>query len=181
MTAPADPIEILRRLSALSGAGRPVPPDLVTQALDWLADAAPKILSGESPAAALGLHAQRGAWQNSPVHRARLDQRNAAICDLWRLTTGPDADRVEVVHGWLDQFREFTTASLAPDAARRLRDSIPADAWPFLEAIADTGLRVPGSGALLRVVRSASNVAGDIPGCGLIDSTPHGAACRDHA
>lgn len=169
--ATTDPVQLLQRLSARAGTGRAVSVELADEALAWLTDAAPAILAGTDPAAALGLKGQRGAWQNAPVHRARRDRRDAILRELWELTEGDDERRGWTMADWITGWRRFNHEPLSPREARRVLGAIPEAARPHLDALTDNGLRIPKQRHLLRVVRPVSQGAandGTAAGGGLV-------------
>lgn len=144
MAPTPDPVSILQRLAALSGAGRAVPADLAAAAVSWLADAAGPILAGEAIDAALGLRPPPGA--RSPATSYRQGQRDAALTRLFCLATGSQSKRGDVVLQWLDAYRDGYP--------------VPAGAVEHLEQVRDAGLRVPGDGgSVARIARARAGVA----------------------
>lgn len=165
--ASPDPVRLLQRVAA--NVGRVPSADLVAQVYEWVAGAAVPILNGTVPAEALGLKAQPGAWQSSPVHRARFDRRDAALRELWNLAEGDDQQRTWQVQEWLYQWQTFTGSRLTGPQVRRLLAAVPADAREHLDVIADTGLRIPEKRAFQRVVRAVSQGMADAGECVSID------------
>jgi hypothetical protein len=156
-----DPIATLQRVAASYGAGKSPNADLVSELWGWIGPAAVPILNGEPADAALGLKARQGAWQRTPVNRARFDRRDAALRELWPLTEGCDAARVRQIHDWHLAHEAFNHCPLTPAQAREFAACIPRAAWAPLDGIADSGLPVPESRALLRVVRPVSHGTND--------------------
>jgi hypothetical protein len=121
----ADPVEILQRLAVLRGAGRPVPADLTRAVVDWIGGAAPRILDGENPAAALGLAVQPGG--RSLARRVRQSRRDAMLADLIEAAPGNLNQRADTALAWIEG---------AGDA--------PVELQPIVEAVRTCGLPVPG-------------------------------------
>jgi hypothetical protein len=170
MTSP-DPIQILQRLSALSGAGRAVPADLAADALAWLSDAAPLILSGESPASALGLATPPGAWSRVPHRAAKYADRDGALAALVGLATGCQSDRANITLEWID--------------AHQAGQPVPAPALPHVEAALAAGLPIPTDArSVERIARARATPAHVVTVDGnseILDSTPRVAVCGNQS
>ena len=178
----ADPVEILQRLDALRGAGLQVPGDLSRAVVDWVSAGAAPILAGEPVADALGLRAERGAWQNSPIHRARLQAREKALQALWDRTSplASDAERARQIVGWADAWSALNSDRLTGAQAREVFAVVPPDTQAHLDDLADTGLRVPNVRQLLRVIRGGSHGVSDTADRGFIDSNAPQSAAIEH-
>lgn len=184
MTQRPDPVPMLQRLAALRGAGKPVPADLARAVAEWMGGAAGPILAGAPVANALGLRAERGAWQNSPIHRARLQARDKTLHALWDRTSplASDAERARQIIEWADAWAALNSDRLTGAQAREVFAVVPPDAHLHLDDLADTGLRVPNVRQLLRVIRGVSSGASDAADRDFIDSkAPQSAAIENRA
>lgn len=166
--ATPDPIKLLQRVAA--NVGRSPSADLLAEVYAWVSSGAVPILNGTDPAEALGLKAQRGAWQTAPRHRVRFDRRNTALRELWRMARGTDPERACQVQEWATDWGIFTSDPLTPLQARLLLGTIPEAAREHLDVIADTGLRVPEKRAFQRVVRPVSQGTDSASACGSLQS-----------
>jgi hypothetical protein len=145
-----------------------------------VADAAAPILDGQPVAAALGLQAERGAWQNSPIWQARLQARSRALQELWQYTDpGTDAQRARQLITWSDAWTALSRDRLTGAQARAALSGIPAVAHDALDDLIGCGLRVPDSRQLQRVIRGGSHGAPDPVARGSIGSKRRTVRPRD--
>lgn len=143
------PVDILQRLAASWGAGRPPTPDLVDQLWQWLGPASAAILRGEAADVVLGLRPHRGGRSIATAYRqTRLDTGLAAA---FALATGTSQEaRGEAVLDWWDQY----------NAGR----DVPPGVTDALRLVAESGLPVPTdarsvSRARDRVTRAVTQAA----------------------
>lgn len=128
----ADPVHLLQRLSALAGAGRPVPVDLNRDVLAWLAAAAPAILAGTPPAEALGLAGRRGVA--SIATRERLAARDRLLLQLWD-ATDPSLPQTRRAAEAAGRAREIGTPWPVPaDVRSVIRICTANQAFPVMDA-----------------------------------------------
>lgn len=130
---PVDGFTNLRRVVALRQAGRDLPPDLDR----WLTDCLTRIVRGADPADVLGTAG--GPGTRRPATRARYQQRDAALTELFALATGAQERRAGLILEWHDGTRPPPPAAV-----------------PLLEAVADAGLPLPDTRRVVEIATSAA-------------------------
>lgn len=124
MTSPApDAIAMLERLAVIHAGRLRCPADLSAAVAAWVAEAAGQILSGEHPAAALGLATAPGA--RSLGRQSRQAQRDRCIAELLAHAPGSSNAKADRVLEWLEAGADRVPATVAPVVKAALSVDLP--------------------------------------------------------